>query len=296
MNKNDELFDVGSIIKEALKKNNLSITNLAKELTIPASTISYWSRHKKVGVIINFLKLSNRLQLLKSLESQKIERDILNPFQKELVMWHRRQSEEKENFLKLKETSFLIETPMSYAFSMYESLIKSLKEEDSYFTVTNHKFWDTSFSQRFLQANYEASKKASIKRVFILPKNYLNDIRVKAILEDHKSVIERIQKEYGENRMVVKCYISEDVDSDMKRLGHFGVAVRHKKDKNQKIIEHSYDFCAAIIPKYHEFNMNGITFSFSSGDDIQIELQHYFSRFLSIFNSPQCQKLTELEL
>lgn len=240
---------------------------------------------RAIGHIIADVNVRYRSEacLAELAERVRMRGGLDNTFQDRVAAWRIRQVREQIEPIQQREWEFEAHKPAAYVAFVFEGIMDLLEDGDEYLTVTNAMFWSDAAvgASAFLDKNIEATRRgAVIKRLFIIGKeeweSSIKRPELQAFLRDHKRALERVNKS-GRGQMVVKCLLSDDLDRDLTRYGHFGFAHHPVGD------DRTDDGCVVIVPRYESpvpgSSISHLRLIFSKGASSDMRTIEYLNKF-----------------
>jgi len=245
------------------------------------------------SAITNFTSGLSIKQELDIISERTREYIFDNPFQDRIAAWRIRRAAEQIESIRKGEWELDAKIPAKYVAFMFEGILQQLKEGEEYWTVTNLNFWSSRAigDSAFLTANIDAARRGvAIKRVFLIDRK---DIKPKSVsggavfrmLIEHKHACQKVN-ETNPGKMIVKCLISDELDIDLERYGHFALA---RDTAGEVGMEKG---CIVIVPRYDPSVLNGkishLKLIFSRGSSIaDRNTSDYVEKFTRVFSEAQ---------
>jgi len=171
-------------------------------------------------------------ELAELAEMVRRKEKFINPFQDRVAAWRIRRAWDQVETIQKRTWEFEAKSPTAYVAYIFEGIMQLLEPGEEYSTVTNLNFWSSKAvgDSAFLKANIQAAKRGvTVKRVFLVDKkgkeHQTNSRYLEAVMREHKRACDEANKS-SPGRMVVRYLLSDNLNRDLARYGHFGLA-RH---------------------------------------------------------------------
>lgn len=209
-----------------------------------------------------------------------------NPFQDRIAAWRIKRAIEQVEYIQKRQWEFEAKSATAYVAYIFQGIMDLLRKGEEYLTLTNLHFWSSSAvgESAFLRANIEAAKRGVvIKRIFLIDKSDIyrrrSDRELEALIQSHR----RAQREVNlinPGNLDLKCILTENLEADLERYGHFGLA----RDSTETFgMEKG---CVVIVPRYEASLLTGIIshlkLTFSNGSSVaDMRTREYVERYES---------------